>query len=108
MKDTLKQMWLVTKYVLGFSNNFAREDIDNIKLFRYEVEYTRQILILSVFEVLVFLGILSLTVQILRDSVIIAFFVCLIELIGCLFLFDRLIRTTKTKLQKKYNIHEDD
>ena len=54
MKDTLKQLWLVTKYVLGFSKNFAREDIDNIKLFRYEVEYTRQVLILAILEILIF------------------------------------------------------
>ena len=108
MKDTLKQLWLVTKYVLGFSKNFAREDIDNIKLFRYEVEYTRQVLILAILEILIFFGVVTLTVNLLHNFAVIAFIICLVELLIYLFLLDSLIYTAKTKLQKKYNIHEDE
>ena len=90
MKDTLKQLWLVTKYVLGFSKNFAR------------------VLILAILEILIFFGVVTLTVNLLHNFAVIAFIICLVELLIYLLLLDSLICTAKTKLQKKYNIHEDD
>lgn len=108
MKDTLKQLWMLTKYIFGFSKNFTQENVGNINLFRYEIEFTRQILILSTLEVLLFLIMISITMDLLNDYVMIAILVSFIEFGGCMFLLDRLIGIVKMRLQKKYNIHEED
>lgn len=108
MRDILKQSWSVIKYIFGFNKNFVFKDIENTKLFRYEIEYTRQMLLFSILEVFLFFGLLTLTINLLNEHVIIGFFVCLIEAMGCLFLFEKLLHMTKVKLQKKYDIREDD
>lgn len=105
---SLKRLWLVLKYVFGFSNNFARKDIYNIKLFRYEVEYTRQVLIAAIIAIVLFIGIVSLTVNVLSQFTITAFIVCIVELVCFLFLFDNVLYTIKIKLQKKYDFYDGD
>lgn len=106
--DALKQMWLIIKYLFGFNTNDVFKNIEDTKWFRYEVEFTRYALLVSILFMLVFFVICQLTLHLMNEYVIFAFFVCLAETIGCIFLYDKLLYTIKRKLQKKYDIYKDD